>query len=139
MVFHITGKTLFQRLHEIMRSLTMPYCESCYFLNGSIFSYIVICSISLSSFQLIRNIFGYRLLVLSYSIYVIPTTPELSIPVFEFHVCILLVYEYTTLSFQIPHKPRHAHFGWYLYQHVYMIWTNLSPYYINFFIFAQTP
>ena len=50
-VFHITGKTLHYRQHEIVRSLTMPIANLTYFLNGSFISYIVICSIILSSFS----------------------------------------------------------------------------------------
>ena len=50
-VFHISGKTLHYRQHEIVRSLTMPIANLSYFLNGSFISYIVICSIILSSFN----------------------------------------------------------------------------------------
>ena len=38
-----------------------------------------------------------------------------------------------TFTFEISYKFRHTHFGRYLYKHMYVIWTYLRFYNINFF------
>ncbi len=135
-VFHITGKTLLHRQHEIVPSLTMPIANPL-FLKWV--AYLIFCHLLHLSifFQLVRNILLNSLFILSYRVHVVTTAPKFSIPIFIFHICILLVYQYTAFAFQIPHKPTHAQLWWYAYQHMHMVWAYFSLNNFYFFPFAQ--
>lgn len=64
--------------------------------------------------------------VLTHRIDVVPSAPELPVPVFEFQITKLLVKHQTAFPFQISHKPGYAHFGRDLHKHMDMICTALS-------------
>lgn len=61
--------------------------------------------------------------VLTHRIDVIPSAPELPVPVFEFQITKLLVKHQTAFPFQIYHKAGYAHFGRALHKHMDMIYT----------------
>ena len=64
--------------------------------------------------------------VLTHCIDLVPTAPELPVPVFEFQITKLLVKHQTAFPFQISHKAGYAHFGRNLHKHMDMICTAFS-------------
>ena len=91
------------------------------------------------AFQLICNIFLYRFCVLPYRVYVISFAPKFAISVCKFHISPFLKYDCCTLSFQIPHKSRNAHFWWQRYKNMYVIRTYFSFDYFYAFPLTQLP
>ena len=89
--------------------------------------------------QLMLDILCYLLFVFPYRVYIIPSTPKLSIPILVFHISELLVDHQAALPFQISHKARHCYLRRYTYQHMYMISTYLCL--MDFYLlpFTQLP
>ena len=53
-------------------------------------------------FQLLPDLLRYLCLILPYCIHIIPSAPELSVPIAELQISKLLVQHKTALPFQIP-------------------------------------
>lgn len=66
----------------------------------------------------VANIIFYRTFITAYHIYVIASTPEVSIPIFVPNMGIFSNINEATFTLQIPHKAQHTHMRMYGYQHV---------------------
>ena len=51
-----------------------------------------------------QHVLFYRFGIFPYRVHIVPSAPELPIPVLEFHVSPFLVYQKTAFSFQKPHE-----------------------------------
>ena len=71
--------------------------------------------------QLIFHVLSYRFFISTDRIYVITSTPKMSIPIFVFQIRMSVEYHERTFSFQISHKVRYIYIRRYAHQHMYMI------------------
>jgi len=85
-------------------------------------------------FQLIFDVLCNRLFIPPNCIYVLPSAPEVTIPVFVFQIGVSVEYHQTAFPFEIPHELRYTQTGWNAHQHMDMIRARLCFYDFHTFL-----
>lgn len=67
---------------------------------------------------LLLDIFLNRGFIEANGAYIVPLRPKFSVAKLVFQVRVLIKNHQGTLAFQIPHKTRHADFGWDTHKHM---------------------
>ena len=133
------------KILAIATRLQRPPSGGCFYLlsfvgspvNGSIYSFILSCSASLSSCNWFTMYFFIASLFLP-TVSTYPPTPEMPVPVFIFQISKLVKYHQTAFPLQYTHKFWYALFRRYRYKHMYMVFTRICFYFYPIASFAYT-
>ena len=86
--------------------------------------------------QLVTDILLNPLLILSYSINIVPSAPKVPVTILVLQVCVSVKYHQTALSFQVTHYLCNTLLRRYRQKHMNMVGTRFCFYYFNTLLFT---